>query len=314
MKTFRSSSRAGAFTLIEMLVVIAIIGILAALLLPVLSQGRLKAQRVQCVSQLHQAGQAFHSFAHDHNDLFPMQVPASAGGSREAVQGAYQLVGEFYFAYRHFQALSNELVSSQLVLCPSDTRLPAANFVVLRNKNLSYFVGVNAEYAKPNSILAGDRNITNDWTAPATMQHLGPDSSLRWTEELHRFKGNLLFSDGRVEEKNSPGLRLANNESPSRADLALPSVRPALSAAPPATPDSLPSRVAAGVTPASLPGLEGTNPPTPAPASGIAPTSTRQNSAALPAEIADPSPASVKLENNPTNPPAASVARPSSEG
>jgi type II secretory pathway pseudopilin PulG len=41
---------------IELLVVVAIVGILAALLLPTLSSGKAKAQRIHCVNNLRQLG------------------------------------------------------------------------------------------------------------------------------------------------------------------------------------------------------------------------------------------------------------------
>ena len=65
------AKKKNGFTLIKLLVVIAIIAILAAMLLPALSKAKQKAQRIKCTNNMHQMGMAFTMFAGDRNDMFP---------------------------------------------------------------------------------------------------------------------------------------------------------------------------------------------------------------------------------------------------
>ena len=225
MKPNPSTCRSGAFSLVELLCVMGIIAILAALLLPVLEQSQGRVRRIECENNLRQQGMAFHLFMHEHDGKFPMAVSAADGGSWEFVQNGYAMGGEFYFSYRQFQVLSNELRWPVILICPADTRLPATNFAALQNSNLSYFIDVKAKYDNPNSVLAGDRNLTTNAYASLSLLQIDPASRLMWTWELHRFKGNLLFSDGRVEEWNNAALSAGAGEQLAGADLFLPSIR-----------------------------------------------------------------------------------------
>lgn len=68
VRTYASRS---AFTLIEVLVVIAILAVLAGLMLPALGRSRAKAWNAVCVSQLRQLGMATRLYADDHQDRLP---------------------------------------------------------------------------------------------------------------------------------------------------------------------------------------------------------------------------------------------------
>src|SRR5437016_90161 len=60
-----------AFTLVEMLVVCAIIGLLAAIMFPVLSQAKSAAKSTTCLSQEHQLGLALALYSNDNDDGAP---------------------------------------------------------------------------------------------------------------------------------------------------------------------------------------------------------------------------------------------------
>ena len=62
-----------AFTLTELLVVIAVIGILAALLFPALSKSKQKAQQVYCLSNGRHMMTAMTLYTSDFKDMFPAE-------------------------------------------------------------------------------------------------------------------------------------------------------------------------------------------------------------------------------------------------
>jgi prepilin-type N-terminal cleavage/methylation domain-containing protein len=102
-----------AFTLVELLVVVAIIAILAALLLPALSRAKESARRTSCISNSRQVNMAIRLYADDYLDAFPIlpvpnPYPNGVGAYyKQLVKGYLGLTGP---------ASPNEKV----FVCPSD--------------------------------------------------------------------------------------------------------------------------------------------------------------------------------------------------
>jgi prepilin-type N-terminal cleavage/methylation domain-containing protein/prepilin-type processing-associated H-X9-DG protein len=95
MNVGRSIRHAG-FTLLELLAVITTIGILAAILLPVLNRAKIKAERASCQSNLRQLDFAWYMYYNDNNGLLTECYPTAGSTSNpEAwVQGNMQVAAE----------------------------------------------------------------------------------------------------------------------------------------------------------------------------------------------------------------------------
>jgi prepilin-type N-terminal cleavage/methylation domain-containing protein/prepilin-type processing-associated H-X9-DG protein len=101
-----------AFTVIELLVVMAVITLLAALLIPALNSAFERARRIQCLSNIRQVGLAFQIYAQDTNDRLP-----DCTTNNPAFHGAY-------WPWDLHTNLVNELESygavRNILYCPSN--------------------------------------------------------------------------------------------------------------------------------------------------------------------------------------------------
>jgi prepilin-type N-terminal cleavage/methylation domain-containing protein len=136
------SIRKRGFTLLELLAVIATIATLAALLLPVLSKAKVKAQRTNCMSNLRNLGFAWTMYAQDNSgwlvESYPIDNPnvwvqGDVSNPSEATNTAFLQKGKLY-PYNQ---------KAEIYRCPTDGGVKIANKLVrtVRSYSMNSFMG-----------------------------------------------------------------------------------------------------------------------------------------------------------------------------
>src|SRR4051812_3478481 len=102
-----------AFTVLELMVVIAVISILAALIVPALSRSKLSARATGCLQNLRQIGLATQLSAEENDSHYPVMFDAPLGTNSVTASNLFPKVATVLTFY---------LGSTSLLRCPSDDR------------------------------------------------------------------------------------------------------------------------------------------------------------------------------------------------
>jgi len=207
-----------AFSRTDAVACLAALFLLILIAVPLLGNTAGRNDRMVCINNLRQIGRAFLEWGHDHGDVFAWMRPMPQGTR------GHPLHGNLWF---QFFTLSNELRTPRILSEPADsppwapTAVTATSFhdgpgwflsAAYRNNAVRYFLGEHASPAHPREVLSGDLNIRTSGTAPTSVGwHVSivDQSRAAWTDNLHGLTGNLLFSDGHVEQTDTTRLRSA---------------------------------------------------------------------------------------------------------
>ncbi len=126
VKISRFVQRRAAFTLIEVLVVVAIIALLVSILLPSLSRAREQAKRTVCLTHMKQQGYGFAGYASSNRGVFRFSLMEQTNYSRQVLTPEYAGTNQVCWMGMNGGALFPKFVgkTGDVFYCPSNVKIP----------------------------------------------------------------------------------------------------------------------------------------------------------------------------------------------
>lgn len=141
--SYRNCQLRAGFTLVELLVVLAIISLLIAILLPVLAAAKERANRIKCASNLHQLGIAIKMYSNDCKGQYPRTLYRADSWGPDCFETRPTEIYPNDVTGAMFLLIKRGLVTPGVFLCPS--------------------AGTGITWRSPNPILSFDNFI---WAKP----------------------------------------------------------------------------------------------------------------------------------------------------
>jgi general secretion pathway protein G len=188
------SRRSAAFTLIEILTVISILTLLAAIMFPVLVNTKDAAKRTSCQSNLQQIGVAMALYAADYDDRLPYAIGQA---QRDHPWSISDYVGKFEDIPDMVSVLSRVTRSQAVFRCPND-QLRFSDPQVNVGPFPSYYA-----YARSSYMFDVHLGVPLAKVASDPFGSLAYDENHCWhtqcpVDNVYEAKLNRLFGDGHV--------------------------------------------------------------------------------------------------------------------